>query len=375
MNDGGGESRRNIDECKSERGGEQEEDEFGRAVTRVSVAQICESAGYHTFQRSALEALADIALRYLRDLGRSARFHANLAGRTACNVFDVIQALEDLGSSQGFAGASDVNHPLAASGALKDIIRYTNIAEEIPFARAVPRFPIPKTRKPTPSFLQLGETPPHKHIPSWLPAFPDPHTYIHTPVWNERGSDPRTEKLEQARQRRKAEKSLVSLQQRLACNGATMASMDGELKGKRPLDGNNPFLAPPLLSGEKEASLVPMPAGLSLKSPDENIEKKPGGLSVVNAFAPANEAAKGGGLIDEARQLKPKRPVVQFKFGLDKRTVNPAPLLFGNRYNRTGGNATDMSWFSRDEEKDDKKKRAEQILKEAMENPQELVQL
>ena len=33
------------------------------------------------------------------------------------------------------------------------------------------------------------------------------------------------------------------------------------------------------------------------------------------------------------------------------------------------------NWFGRDEERDDKKRRAEYILRQSMENPQELTQL
>ncbi|PWA94952.1 Bromodomain transcription factor [Artemisia annua] len=51
-------------------------------------------------------------------------------------------------------------------------------------------------------------------------AFPDPHTYVHTPVWNERTSDPRADKVELARQKRKAESSLLSLQKRLLNSGS-----------------------------------------------------------------------------------------------------------------------------------------------------------
>jgi transcription initiation factor TFIID subunit 8 len=148
----------------------------------VAVSQLCEATGFHALQRSAVETLADIALRYLSDLGKAAHSYANLSGRTECNALDVVLAMDDL----GLAGAAETSHCVSNSGALHDVMRYEEYAEEIPFTRPVPHFPVSKKWVPTPSFAQLGETPPHLHIPSWLPAFPDPRTYCQTPLWDER---------------------------------------------------------------------------------------------------------------------------------------------------------------------------------------------
>ncbi|XP_058096451.1 transcription initiation factor TFIID subunit 8 [Magnolia sinica] len=389
MSDGGGESGRDIDNSgithnnsynnSNESGTKSREapsgsDDFGRAVTRIAVAQVCEVAGFQSFQQSALDALSDIAVRYLRDLGKTARFYANSSGRTECNVFDVIQGLEDLCLLQGFSGASDVNRCLAGSGTVREIMQYVSLSEEIPFVRPLPRFPVIKARKPTPSFAQVGEVPPGKHIPDWLPAFPDPHTYVRTPVWNERAKDPSTDKMEQARQqarqRRKAERSLLSLQQRLACNGTagpSWADAGDAGKEKGALDAN-PFLAPPLQFGEKDVSVVNIPARLSNEAAVENQ------VSVLETFAPAIEAAKSGFSDSgegERKVLPNKRPAVRFGFGIDKKSVS-VPLGMGAK---NMGVERSTYWFGRDDEKDDKKRRAEQILKEAMESPQELAQL
>eukprot|EP01018_Ginkgo_biloba_P001201 Gb_18771 [translate_table: standard] len=359
-------------------------DAFGRAVAKIAVGQICERAGFQCFQQSALEALADIAVRYLGDFGRAAHYYANLAGRTDCNVFDVIQAMEDLNSAQGFEGASNVIHSLSSSGTLREIMQYTNRAEEIPFARPVPRFPVVRKREPTPSFLQLDETPSHSQIPAWLPAFPDPHTYKHTPVFNERKTDPRTDKIEQARQRRKAERSLVNLQQRLASSGGVLAPSStamepeaGDIKGKGKRPGENPFLVPPLNPGAKEGSPIKFSARVS--DAHKQVPAKVALPSVLQAFAPAIEAAKHGlNQVEEVdgpsrkprgQALPDERPLVHFKFDFGKKAM-AARMALGIK------NAPPpSSWFGRDEEKDDKKRRAEQILKEAMENAQELAQL
>lgn len=283
-------------------------DEFARAVANTAVAQVCEGLGFHAIQRTAVETLADIALRYLSDLGKAAHFYANLSGRMQCNAFDVILALEDMAPG---AAVDTSTRCLANSSALRDVMRYVEYAEEIPFARPVPRFPVQKKRTPPPTFAQLGEEPPFPHIPRWLPAFPDPHTYQSTPVWVDRKSDPRMDKLELARQRRKAERSLFSLHLRLSAAGAPLdgpspaggtattppagrtipknaiaghvtngtdaqaptrqqwpakepegalvkagsEASGGKGKAKRP-NAVNPFLAPPLQAGEKEVSPI-----------------------------------------------------------------------------------------------------------------------
>ncbi|OVA00816.1 Bromodomain transcription factor [Macleaya cordata] len=369
MSDGGRENgRENENDTRKNKqpGG----DDFGRAIARIAVAQICETTGFESFNESALDALSDIVIRYLRDLGKTANFYANLAGRMDCNVFDIIQGLEDLGFSQGFPSASDVNHCLADSGTVRELTHYVNLAEEIPFARTVPRFPITRNRKSTPSFLQIGETPAGKHIPAWLPAFPDPHTYIHTPVWNERATDLKTDKVEQARQRRKAERSLLSLQQRLAYSGSAIpVSVDPRDSEKaKQVTESNPFLAPPIEFSEKEVSVPVLPSKLLIESAVENQ------ISVLETFAPVIEAAKSGfsDLGDGERKVLPnKRPIVHFKFGVGKKSLGmPVDLSLQNK-----GVGRTYVWFGRDEEKDDKKRRAEQILKESMENQQDLAQL
>lgn len=159
------------------------------AVANTAVAQICEGLGFHAIQSSALEALADILLRYLSQTGTGAHFYANLAGRTQCNAFDVVLALEDM------APGATADRCLANSSALREVTRYVKFAEEIPFARPVPKTLVSKKRTLAPTFAQRGEQPPFAHIPAWLPAFPDP----------------RMVNVELPKQRRKAERSLFGM--------------------------------------------------------------------------------------------------------------------------------------------------------------------
>ncbi|KAK8633064.1 hypothetical protein V6N13_013918 [Hibiscus sabdariffa] len=344
-------------------------DDFGRSVSKIAVAQICEGVGYQGCKESALEALADILIRYLCDLGKNASFHANLAGRTECNVFDITQALEDLADSHGFPGASEIGNCLVGSGTVKEIVQFVDTKEEIPFAQSVPKFPVVRNRKLIPSFEHMNETPTGKHIPSWLPAFPDPHTYNHTPMWNERASDPCADKIEQARQRRKAERALLRLQQRLVCNGSTGTSASLVLDAKTENiqeAGSNPFLSAPLQQGEKEVAEVVLPAKLS------DVVSKGNHVSLLDAFAPVIEAMETGpsdGLDSEKTFLPKKRPVVQFKFKTGKKIWGESLDLSLQKKGER-----DSTFFLRDDERDDKKRRAEFILRQTTEYPMELNQ-
>ncbi|KAF3776820.1 Transcription initiation factor TFIID subunit 8 [Nymphaea thermarum] len=145
---------------------------FALAIARVAVAQICQGVGFRSAELSVLDSLSCIATTYMRHLGRSARHGAESSGRTECNLLDVVRALEDLASSHGFDGASDINRPLARSGALSAIIQFAAVSNEIPFAKRISPQCDPEGAGSS-SFLQLGEKPPLAHVPSWLPAFPE----------------------------------------------------------------------------------------------------------------------------------------------------------------------------------------------------------
>ncbi|CAI9766330.1 unnamed protein product [Fraxinus pennsylvanica] len=393
------------------------ENDFGRAISKIAVAQICENVGFDSFNESALDSLADLAIRYLLDLGKTAKFYSNLAGRTESNVFDIIQGLDDLGMSSGFSGASEVEVNCAiSSGFVTEIRGYVESADETPFAQPVPHFPVARQWRLIPSFLQMGETPGFKHIPEWLPAFPDPHTYIHSAMWNERVSDPRTDKIELARQHRKAERALLSLQQRLVCNGLPMASTsaepDDDWNGLEVNDIKNQVLANPLEDEEQDESPAILSGKLSGEAKMENhvslletfapaIEAMKDGLSdsgndgeknflskrrpakisgeahtekhvsFLETFAPAIEAMKDG-LSDSGsygeKSFPGKRPAVCLEFkGCKKVFGESLDLRIRNKnFGRTA------PWFGREDEKDDKKRRVEFILRQSMENQQEL---
>ncbi|CAL0305784.1 unnamed protein product [Lupinus luteus] len=348
-------------------GGRAASDDFGRAVSNLAVAQLCQSAGFHAVNNSALDAFADVTIRYLLQLGKTAQFYANLSGRSHCTVFDLILGLQDLESPLGFPNQLQ-------QCIVSELVNYVNLVDnEVPFDKPIPRFPIIGYRRNLPSFSQLGETPASKHIPNWLPALPDPHTYIYTPVWNERVSDPREDKIEQARQRRKAERSLLSLQKRLlSCSNGSVerSSIVAEDASKGQcheviVDNNS------LQESSKEVSPV---VAVLCKLSDEAVDVK-GGVSVLEVFAPAFERLKGDVLCDDGEEgkndLPAVRPTVHFKFRAVKKFIGES---LDTRHQNKGALRT-ASLAGREDERDDKKRRAEYILKLSMENTEELTLL
>lgn len=369
MSNGGRESGRECEHGKSKK----KSDDFAQAIAKIAVAQVCESEGFQSFQQSALNTLSDVAVRYIREIGKSANFYANLAGRSESNVFDIIHGLEDLGSSQGFSGASDINCCPAGSGIVREITQYVGDAEEIPFPYSIPSFPIIKDRNPILSFAQVTEVSPSEHIPSWLPAFPDPQICTRSPSRKGREVDTPFDKTEPSKEQRKVETTLLNLQQQLACNGSEVPTAvdPGDADKAKQAAESNPFLAAPLRIGEKEVSSVVLPPKLLDEAAANNSAVVQNHVSVLETFAPAIEAMKNtlcDSEEDGKKVLLNTRTTVQFKFGIGKKSSGTSSIP-------NEGIDKINSWFGDTNEKDNKKRRAEQILKESIENPQELAQL
>nr|AAM61252.1 unknown [Arabidopsis thaliana] len=329
--------------------------EFSHAAAKAAVAQVCESVGYENFKDPALESLSGFALQYILQLGKTATSFANLTGRSQCNVFDIILALDDLTDNNGEQGISSESCSLGRSIKLREIIDFVNSSEEIPSSQPLPSFPVAisdRSRKMIPSFVEIGETPPGKHIPLWLPAFPDPHTYKETPMWIERVSDPRGDKIEQARQRRKAERALLSLQRKLVCKISSRNPVWGDMDGVKEEMRDDESELRSVSSGEKVESL------------------NRDGLSVIEAFAPAMEAARDGFSSEAHTEWKKNKPVALSKLRTEKKFLGqPLDLSLQKK-----GEDRPIS-FVREEDRDDKRRRAEFILRQCMENPVDLNQL
>ncbi|KAI3669950.1 hypothetical protein L6452_41460 [Arctium lappa] len=353
---GGGESSKEIEFRLKKR---KKNDEFAQAIARIAVAQVCESVGFQGFQQSALDRLSDVACKYIREIGKTSNFYANLAGRTECNVFDIVQGLEDLSLSQGFVGASDRDNCLSGSGIIKEISQYVSLSEEIGFAYSVPSFPVIKERNSTPSFLQTGETPPTDAIPPWLPRFPDPTTYTSMPSASTEEAQMRPDRIEQ--EHKVLEPASSKLEQRWAYTESELPVVDqGDNVGRER--GSNPFLTTPLQPGEKEISLVPLPAKLKEEDTVQSHGPWTNHVSALDTFAPANQAVKSSGCDAEEgsrKVLLNNRPALQMKFRIGKKSLDIA-----NRHDDKRKEV--VSWFVNDEVGDAKEKRTEKLPREPM---------
>ncbi|KVH92656.1 transcription initiation factor TFIID subunit 8-like [Cynara cardunculus var. scolymus] len=357
---GGGESVKEIESCLKKR---RKHDEFAQAIARIAVAQVCEGVGFQGFQQSALDRLSDVACKYILEIGKTSKFYANLAGRTECNVFDIVQGLEDLSLPQGFVGASDRDHCLSGSGLIKEISQYVSLSEEIGFAYSVPSFPVIKERNSTPSFLQAGETPPTDAIPPWLPRFPDPKTYTYSsmPSADMEETQMRPDRIEQ--EHKVLEPPSSRLEQLWACSESELPLVidQGDNVGRER--GSNPFLNTPLQPGEKEISLVSLPAKLKEEDMVQNHGLWANHVSALNTFGPANQAVKSCGCDAEEgsrKVLLNNRPALQMKFHIGKKSLDIA-----NRHNYKGKEEV-ASWFVNDDVGDAKEKRTEKLPREPM---------
>ncbi|KAI4371298.1 hypothetical protein MLD38_019552 [Melastoma candidum] len=216
----------------------------------------------------------------------------------------------------------------------------------------------------------MMENAPGKHIPEWLPALPDLHTYKSTPIWKERNSDSRNEKIEQAHQRRKAERSLLNLQQRLAHCGASTsggASKCDQLWVQRG-NGENPYLVVPV-EAEEEGSKA---GDATAVWPNEMVKEK--SFNIVEIFSPALEAMKDRFCEDIDTDMKlvlpDKRPAVRFRFKTGKKVFGQS--LDVDLWNR--GHQRPISSMFWEDERDERKRRVEYILRQSAENPYELNQ-
>ncbi|KAG8059756.1 hypothetical protein GUJ93_ZPchr0002g25861 [Zizania palustris] len=145
---------------------------FQAALSAVCTVQILRASGYAAAEPAALRALSDIAGRYVASLGREALAIAEARGRTEPNLVDLTLALEDHAIG-GLPGASDPARPVLRSGALSELAGFVRAVREVPFAKPVPRRGGIPRGKGWESFAAAGKEPPLKHVPRWLPCFPE----------------------------------------------------------------------------------------------------------------------------------------------------------------------------------------------------------
>jgi len=225
-------------------------DAFVRALSKVVVAQLCKEMGFAGIQQSACEALVDILQKYIEQLGMTSHSYSEHACRTESNFHDVRQSLLDVGVK------------------LEDLYNFATKSGELPFAFAVPEFPLKSTieHNAAPSSSTLvssgpsssvdssrltsstnGEFDTHNnnsnnppYIPECLPPLPDPHTYKDSPVYPQRPAaiDPRQFRKKKAKEKRESENSLAILNEKLGSKPIINYDQARKIKG-------NPYFALP----------------------------------------------------------------------------------------------------------------------------------
>uniref|UniRef100_A0A383W5E7 Transcription initiation factor TFIID subunit 8 n=1 Tax=Tetradesmus obliquus TaxID=3088 RepID=A0A383W5E7_TETOB len=237
-------------------------DEFSRSVARVIAAQIAEASGFEACQESAIEILADLLLRYLTTVCSSSHSYAELAGRSQSNLADVLLSLEELGVT-----ADDLHQHLELQ------------KTDVPFAHTLAPYPVRTQRPAPPTFADQAE--PHPaHVPGFLPAFPDPHTYQHTAAFAGHEADPHKQRQSMLEAKQKAEAALNKLHQRMSSKAAQ--------------PDTNPFLAAPAV--EQLPAQLPAAAAAAAGSAGSSAAAAAAAASKGDAAAPpvAADAAQNG---------------------------------------------------------------------------------
>lgn len=173
---------------------------------KLVAAQLADAAGYEGVQQSSLDILSDLLLRYMDQVSAASHANAELCGRSESNALDVLLSLNDLGFT------------------IDTLLDHIKQNPSIPFSNDIQ--PFPDRRPPpkrTPAFAAIGEAPP-PHIPTYLPAFPDAHTYKETAIFPARNqNDVMKRQDDLTKQREEAQSAFVKLQARLSPDNAVLA--------------------------------------------------------------------------------------------------------------------------------------------------------
>ena len=204
-------------------------EEFGRALSDASGAQLLKNTGFSRASRSVVDTLSDVLSKYVSKVCETAQEFVEHSNRTDANLVDALHALPYVGSSaervkeftagrhrhrrEGFRwkvedfpvnkshggrrGGSMARAPVSLSGKSFDqIFEEQAEAEENGNGQA-----------------PIVEAP--KHIPSFLPSFPEERTYKSTTVEEKEETDAHKEWLQAQTQNQEAAKAVISLESRV----------------------------------------------------------------------------------------------------------------------------------------------------------------
>ena len=242
--------------------------------------------GFEAVERSASEALLDIFTRYMRGLGLSARAAAQHAGRSECNIADMLAGLRASGAEGGMLP--------------KDLLAFLEEAPEAAFpCNLSATFPVPRPPLPTAGASgTAGAEARPAHIPDFLPPFPEKRTYSHTATHNSRATDGPAAKKRRAKHRRQAQESLLSLAE--AQDGDGAAATIGICPPPPPL---------PALPGEDEEAIeAAIGSGAQGAQPGEG--------AMALASVPDVLAASFPGVLQSSARLETSGCATTAPFGL-----------------------------------------------------------
>ncbi|XP_049851693.1 transcription initiation factor TFIID subunit 8-like [Schistocerca gregaria] len=172
-------------------------EDFARKVLSIPVAQVVRSMSFETAEQSSLEVLTDIMQAFIEEVGYRAQRSADIAGRNESNFHDILFSLQDLGIS--------IDNVIA-------FYQKVDIRYELGDIR------FPEEPATFPGILRSSKSELPEHIPSFLPVFPDDHTYKKVPLYDYRETNPKKIRELKAHQSVQAENYLASLHQHTSGN-------------------------------------------------------------------------------------------------------------------------------------------------------------
>ncbi|KAE9553657.1 hypothetical protein FO519_003105 [Halicephalobus sp. NKZ332] len=166
-----------------------QDEQICRQLRKFAV-YLAKEAGFEESEVGALEDLAEIIVGRIASIVEESTELAHLAGRSSFNLLDVLNCLEFI--TPGYS--------------LEDFAKFMDRYRSPSFQRPAHKDP----RAHEPPQLRIGEEKVMpSYIPSFLPKFPNPHTYIKTDVTNDVEMSYRRARQLLASNKRNGENSLI----------------------------------------------------------------------------------------------------------------------------------------------------------------------
>jgi len=162
------------------------------------------------------------------------------------------------------------------------LLQYAKKLEDTTLTQNVSDFPLTKSLPTLASFASCNETPP-SHIPSFLPAFPDPHTLMETAKFVHKEHTTHSRQQQVTEQQQQGEEALVNIEARQHPESAPLQSAKEKLgdgntttnNTENAVEEGNAFLAPVLWeASEPKTMTTAMPSATAAARPVAHGEKK-----------------------------------------------------------------------------------------------------